>query len=150
MSSTGQWIDLPMEAKKMIARKSLIGSTQLMTSAVTMWPCEERSAPARKQPSSMETSKNSVTCSGWSAWGLKTSNHTQPKSLKRRRKRRKEWHGREDSMQQQTIMYTDHHIMHCSRTWHLKMFTCNLTQYNTCFMHLIFRYSRLEQKIWSL
>lgn len=50
-----------MEAKKMMARKSLIGSMHPMTSAVTMWPCADSKAPARKQPSSMETSKNSVT-----------------------------------------------------------------------------------------
>lgn len=54
------WI-WPMEAKKMMARKSLIGSMHPMTSAVTMWPCVDSKAPARKQPSSMETSKNSVT-----------------------------------------------------------------------------------------
>lgn len=47
----------------MMARKSLIGSMHPMTSAVTMWPCVDSKAPARKQPSSMETSKTSVTCS---------------------------------------------------------------------------------------
>lgn len=52
----------PIEAKKMMVRKSLIGSTHPMTSVVTMWPCVDSKAPARKQPSSMETSKNSVTC----------------------------------------------------------------------------------------
>lgn len=51
----------PIDAKKIIARKSLTGSMQLMTSLVTMWPCEDSSAPARKQPSSMETSRKSVT-----------------------------------------------------------------------------------------
>lgn len=46
-----------------MARKSRIGSMHPMTSVVTMWPCVDSRAPARKQPSSIETSKNSVTCS---------------------------------------------------------------------------------------
>lgn len=44
-----------------MARKSRMGSMEAAISSVTMGPWEETSAPARKQPSSMETSSSSVT-----------------------------------------------------------------------------------------
>lgn len=53
------WI-WPIEAKKMMARKSRIGSMHPVTSVVTMWPWVDSKAPARKHPSSMETSRKSV------------------------------------------------------------------------------------------
>lgn len=46
----------------MMARKSLIGSMHPMTSAVLVCPCVDSRAPARKQPSSIETYRKSVTC----------------------------------------------------------------------------------------
>lgn len=53
-----------MDAKKMMARKSRIGSIQDIISSVTMWPWEEIRAPAKKHPSSIETSNSSVICQG--------------------------------------------------------------------------------------
>lgn len=55
---------LPMDAKKMMARKSRIGSIQDIISSVTIWPWEEIRAPAKKHPSSIETSSSSVICQG--------------------------------------------------------------------------------------
>lgn len=48
----------------MMARKSRIGSIQDIISSVTMWPWEEIRAPAKKHPSSIETSNSSVICQG--------------------------------------------------------------------------------------
>lgn len=48
----------------MMARKSRIGSIQAIISSVTMWPWEEIRAPAKKHPSSIETSNSSVICRG--------------------------------------------------------------------------------------
>lgn len=56
------WQCLPIEAKKIIARKSRIGSMHDMISSVTMCPWDEMRAPARKQPNSIETSSSSVSC----------------------------------------------------------------------------------------
>lgn len=53
-----------MDVKKMMARKSRIGSIQAIISSVTMWPWEEIRAPAKKHPSSIETSNSSVICRG--------------------------------------------------------------------------------------
>lgn len=53
-----------MDAKKMMARKSRIGSIQDIISSETMWPWEETRAPAKKHPSSIETSNSSVICQG--------------------------------------------------------------------------------------
>lgn len=50
-----------MDAKNTMARKSRTGSTQDTTSSATTWPWEDTRAPARKQPSSIDTSRSSVT-----------------------------------------------------------------------------------------
>lgn len=55
-----------MDAKNTMARKSRMGSTQDMTSSAAAWPWEDTRAPARKQPSSMDTPSSSVT------WGEDT------------------------------------------------------------------------------
>ena len=64
-----------MDAKNTMARKSRTGSTQDTTSSAAAWPWEDIRAPARKQPSSMDTPSSSVT------WGEDTGHALEKRGV---------------------------------------------------------------------